>query len=483
VNGFRSGISGILRGAVLVALAGGSLTAGAIEWRPDTDFVWQADSGKLTAFPGQGSGNVWGAGTKGVSAGGPTWSSPPKALPFNPSPTANFRAQFSAKGMAKAMFKPGVVIQLAAEPLIKAALDAACVHIAGGQMVLQDGAAYETCDMSGGAPVPTKQWRIYAVNNGGVGWETSRGAACSNAHAAEALQGMTNNAKGDPTYTLVGDAYDDPQRGCYFAQKATYKSGYTYTSGGYSLYETRTVSLPPPGPQPITATQAQAAVEQTLQQWTQADFLYGYQTHNTPELLSELVQTAGVEPSGVSADGTTTITEPAQSTTTQNADGTQTVTTKQVTHQVAYENPPASADGSPATNTTINITYNTTTHTQVTNIAADGTTTKGPDTTETKADKPKTDEPCLANPDTLGCAKFGTPDKGPDIPRDAKTVQFTPVQFASGSCPAPVGFTAFGQQYQFSYQPLCDKLQLVSALLLALSGLAAAYIFVEGLKV
>jgi hypothetical protein len=46
-----------------------------------------------------------------------------------------------------------------------------------------------------------------------------------------------------------------------------------------------------------------------------------------------------------------------------------------------------------------------------------------------------------------------------------------------------VQFDAFGQHYAFSYEPLCQKLQVISALLLALSGLAAAYIFVEGLKV
>jgi hypothetical protein len=46
-----------------------------------------------------------------------------------------------------------------------------------------------------------------------------------------------------------------------------------------------------------------------------------------------------------------------------------------------------------------------------------------------------------------------------------------------------VDFQVFGQAYQFRYDTLCDKLQLVSGLLLALSALASAYIFAEGLKV
>lgn len=475
MNGFRSGISGILRGAVFAALAGGSLTAGAIEWRPDTDFVWQADSGKLKAFPGQGSGNVWGSGTKGMAAGGPTWASQPKALPFNPSPTANFKAQFSAKGMAKAMFKPGAVIPLLAEPLIKAALDAACVHIAGGQMVLQDGAAYETCDLQ---PPTTKT--LYKLDSPAVtSWYDTRDQACNASDARAVIAAMQ---KPDIQYIYNSLGGYDPNHGCWVNVTARYSTGYTYTSNQAILFNTKSVTLPA-APGPLTASQAAQRVEQTLQQWTQADFLYGVQTHNTPELLSELVQTVGVEPSGVSADGTTSLTEPDQVTQTQNADGSKTVTTTKTEHQVTYENPPVTADGSPATNTTINITYNTITHTQVTNIASDGTVTKGPDTTDTKTDKPKTDDPCVANPDTIGCAKLGTPDKGPDIPRDPKTVTFTPVPFASGSCPAPVQFEVFAQHYQFAYDPLCDKLRLISSLLLALSGLAAAYIFVEGLKV
>jgi hypothetical protein len=119
----------------------------------------------------------------------------------------------------------------------------------------------------------------------------------------------------------------------------------------------------------------------------------------------------------------------------------------------------------------------------VKNIAQDGTVTNVKTTDDAKQDQPKEDNQCKANPDRIGCATFGTPDKGPDIDRTTKNVEFTPVPFAGGSCPAPVQFEVFGRGYQFSYDTLCSKLQVISALLLALSALAAAYIFVEGLKV
>jgi hypothetical protein len=382
-------------------------------------------------------------------------------LPFNPSPAANFTAQFSAKGLARAMFKPGIVIQLVAAPLIKAALDAACVHIAGGKMVLQDGDAYETCDTVG-----QSTQMMYQLQSAGVsGWYPSMQSACTN----QAQQVVNRFSPGKTVTSATWNGYGT----CVI----------NFPGGQYNVGFTQQMQTIQTGPQPLTTDQAQARVEQTLQQWTQADFSYGYQTHNTPELLSELVQTAGVEPSGVSATGPTVITEPDQTTQTVNADGSKTITTTKVEHDITYSNPPATADGSPTTNTTINITYNTVTHTETKNVAADGTVTNGPKTDETKTDKPKTDDPCLTNPDRVGCATFGTPDKGPDIQRDAKTVQFQPVPFASASCPAPVQFDAFGQHYAFSYEPLCQKLQVISALLLALSGLAAAYIFVEGLKV
>jgi hypothetical protein len=174
-----------------------------------------------------------------------------------------------------------------------------------------------------------------------------------------------------------------------------------------------------------------------------------------------------VEPSGVSADGTHSITEPDQVTQTQNADGSKTITTTKTDHQITYQNPPASPDGSPASNVTINITYNTNTHTEVKNITQDGTVNNVKTTDEAKQDQPKEDNQCKANPDRIGCATFGTPDKGPDIDRNTKNVDFTPVPFAGGSCPAPVQFVVFGREYQFSYDTLCSKLQVISALLLA----------------
>jgi hypothetical protein len=349
-----------------------------------------------------------------MSAGGPTWTSPSKALPFIPSPTANFKAQFSAKGMARAMFKPGAVIPLVAAPLIQAALEAACVKVAGGKMVLEDGAVYETCDMS--KQDTQTLWRIQspAVTT----WETSPSNACTVAYLQQAA---TYESTPDSIYTVTGGAHNAALNRCDVTYTQN-KNGTLYQNlKGYYGYATTTQTTGAPAGQPITAAQAQAQVEQTLQQWTQADFLYGYQTHNTPELLSELVQTVGVEPSGVSADGTHSITEPDQVTQTQNADGSKTVTTTKTDHQITYQNPPTSPDGSPASNVTINITYNTNTHTEVKNIAQDGTVTNVKTTDDAKQDQPKEDNQCKANPDRMAALPSGLQTRGRTLTGPPKT--------------------------------------------------------------
>jgi hypothetical protein len=417
-----------------------------------------------------------------MSAAGPTWSEV-KALPFNPSPAAKFTAQFSAKGMARAIFSPGAIIPLVAAPLLRAALEAACVHIAGGKMVLQDGDAYETCDMVGESILQG----AYRIDSPATpDWHPSMRDAC----LTDAQKAISYAWRG----ATVTSAWWDGNGSCEID-----------STGGHMSIGFRgpaQVSVTS-GPKPLTVDQAQQKVADTLQQWTQEDFLYGYQKHRTPELLTELVNTVGVEPSGVSVDlsgqdpsqvtttqnddgsstQTMTIPEPDRKQETVNADGSKTITTTKTSHEITAANPSPSKDGGPITNTTITITNITNSHTEVTTVSKDGTVVSSSTTTESKPEKPKTDDPCIANPDKIGCATFGTPDKGPDIPRDAKQVDFSPVPFASSGCPAPIDFQVFGQPYQFRYDTLCDKLQLVSGLLLALSALASAYIFAEGLKV
>jgi hypothetical protein len=129
-------------------------------------------------------------------------------------------------------------------------------------------------------------------------------------------------------------------------------------------------------------------------------------------------------------------------------------------------------------------------HTTTTTTKADGTTetstttTPGGTTTTTTNPQPYQD-PCAKEADTVGCTKLGTPapDANDTLKKDTKTITFTPVSFQGGACPGPVPFSVFGKSYAFSYDLLCSKLQLISVILLVLSGAMAAYIFADGFRV
>jgi hypothetical protein len=145
-----------------------------------------------------------------------------------------------------------------------------------------------------------------------------------------------------------------------------------------------------------------------------------------------------------------------------------------------------------STTTTQNFTYNQTSvtnnvvNTSVTTITNLVTNTViGTPNTSTATPTPTPDpaDPCKQNPDSMGCAKFGSPVAGDPIAHDTKAISITPVVFAGGSCPAPVSFSAFNRSYSFSYSDLCARLAALSTLFLALAGLGAAYIFTNGFKV
>jgi hypothetical protein len=96
----------------------------------------------------------------------------------------------------------------------------------------------------------------------------------------------------------------------------------------------------------------------------------------------------------------------------------------------------------------------------------------------------ETVDPCIANPERLGCMVAGDvppPDslKQPDVP-----VVVTPVPFASSaSCPAALSFTVFGATHEISYQPMCDQMSILRALMLCLAGVLAAYILADSFRI
>ena len=147
------------------------------------------------------------------------------------------------------------------------------------------------------------------------------------------------------------------------------------------------------------------------------------------------------------------------------------------------------------TTTTVNTpTYNynyagdtvsyTTTNVQTIN---NGTTTTTTTSTPAPATALDPTDPCTANPDRVGCSKYGTPVPG-TMPTSSIPVSITPVAFASGGgCPPDLAmpFSIMGHSFNpsISYASACSAASnILAPIFLLLSVAAAAYIFVGGLK-
>lgn len=176
-----------------------------------------------------------------------------------------------------------------------------------------------------------------------------------------------------------------------------------------------------------------------------------------PEIFDRGGQIADLAPSSVT--GPSSVPGPTSSTTRTEANGTQSVSTTTTNYNITYN----------GDTITINETKTTTN--------ADGSTT-----VESKPQDPPPDT-CADNPNVAGCVELGDPGTA-QLPTVDKPISFTPVSFTdSGSCPAPITFTAMGRSYSFSYASMCDTIGAwVRALVLAIGAFVASWVFVQGLK-
>jgi len=111
------------------------------------------------------------------------------------------------------------------------------------------------------------------------------------------------------------------------------------------------------------------------------------------------------------------------------------------------------------------------------------------DTTTKPVDAPApTPDPCKENPDRVGCAVLGTPPTSEAIPSLSVPVSLTPVMFAAPSgCPAPytgsIDVLTFHKSWSIGFDSMCSLMTTLRLLFLAVGGAAAAWLFMEGLKV
>jgi hypothetical protein len=169
-------------------------------------------------------------------------------------------------------------------------------------------------------------------------------------------------------------------------------------------------------------------------------------------------------PGGI--EGPATQTGTPTSTTTTNPDGTSKTETKTPSYQYSYG--PSS------------VTYNTTVTTVINNAGNITTTT----TTTNNTPKQDPEDPCVKNPDTVGCAKMDQPS-GPELEKQEKPVSVTPDAgwgADAGSCPAPIQATVLGQAVTIDNTLVCQFLSGVRFAVIGMCGLAATLIFLGGFR-
>lgn len=485
MNHARSHLSRLRAFLVAGLLAVVSLTGHAAKWDRSTDYTWATTGANtLRAFPTPGAAGAnlsgWAQGTMTPAATGPTWTSNGKALPFNPSPTANFKARFTPASMAKALLNPMNAIPLLAAPILSQLFSQACVRLAGGSMQLADGAQWEECVMGN---VTVTVWCYgnssqcpQIVNNTPTGRWTE----------------FPERMKQDMETDNPLPAGYSRQNWSFVASQARWRfdiyQGGTLVQSGASFYG-QSASITQQQASGNYAGTTEAAVEAdltaALSSWSQADFLYGFDSSTgkpsggTKDVVEAIINSGNsLEAEIVAPTIQTPINEAPVTTTTTNPDGSKKVETEVTTNDYSCL---VIEDGKAVECKQAKTTTKTTATTS--NPNGTGTVTTTATTVLTKTNEAPTKGHCELYPDTVGCSKFGTGDAGPAITKDTKAVTIGTVSFSGGSCPAPVAFSAFGRSYAFEYSPLCERLASLAPLFLALSALLAAWIFADGFRV
>jgi hypothetical protein len=197
---------------------------------------------------------------------------------------------------------------------------------------------------------------------------------------------------------------------------------------------------------------------------------YMKQTPFDPRVIEEILDKGGDIPFPQP-----TITGPSEilgpKTETPNPDGSTTVTQPRSRFTIS---------GDTITNTTNETTV---TVINVDNSVRSSSTTVVTPTSSTGAPEPAED-PCIANPERLGCVKLGEPVDSDQLVKETVEVMVTPVDFSTAAaCPGPISFNVAGHQYAVEYTPLCEKLAVLKYLFLAMAGFVAAYVVASMFKV
>ncbi len=248
----------------------------------------------------------------------------------------------------------------------------------------------------------------------------------------------------------------------------------TFFSGnGYSNYEATWSPIPcPSGTQypPLGPTPSMPA--------TPGDIAgaIGVGLTNNPGLAPNIANSAAsagavIPTTSSSTSGPSSVTGAPTKTTTTNSSGVTSTTTSTPTFNFSY---------SP---NSISITQVTNTSTQTSGPAgsassASSSTTTSPPSTGTSGPSGQPLGPS-SSPASSGSGAGFTAPGAPSYPASSSptgviTLPAVNIAAASGSCPAPVTFSAFGQTFTIPLDPFCQLASEVAPFFIAMNGLAAA---------
>lgn len=91
-------------------------------------------------------------------------------------------------------------------------------------------------------------------------------------------------------------------------------------------------------------------------------------------------------------------------------------------------------------------------------------------------------DPCLENPDRLGCIDKGTPEDS-ELQTESRPFTITPVVVGgAGACPPPRQIVTSKGTFVMTWEPICNAAAWLNPLILAAAWLAAGYIIVGSVR-
>lgn len=498
--------------AALVALALGGVSlvhAGPVQWNNHTDFFWDVPgNGNIRTFPGQGSGNVWTSGTAGVNSKGPTWTGPAKQLPFNPSPTFNGKAQFTAAKMAKTIINPQTAaVTLIGGMLIKRLLDDACLRVMGGQMQIAPGGQWEQCTTSPETITVYSSALPRNTNNTAVaqyyGWQASKELVAGLVAQDEAARQAAANSFCNPGFIFGSTQY---KYGGSCQYTAEYTAGPTSNGSAVQLwhwlqstgvntkvaeyvYTSQQQEHEVRGWGQTSAESAEAKLTPKIQEMIDADVAARANAAEAQSVrtLNEIMNSGNSVEVGTTSPGYITPTLPGTPvTTTQTVPGPEGSTVKTdvtKTPQHTFTCTPGVTYGD--VDVWCKHEEKETVKTVKTTTKADGTVVTDETITGTlprdTANEDKAE--CLKSPNTLGCSEIDTP-VGDPIPKSSVTVTYAEEElFGAGACPADstLALGTTGKTVKvWDWQKTCAFALPLRAMIISLAAFAAFLIVMPG---